>query len=51
MLYQKIVRYPPTRALTPEEKDFLWNFRYYLIREKRVRKLLPVDFCENSALV
>lgn len=28
--------YPPTQALTPEEKDLVWKFRFYLTRDKRV---------------
>jgi len=31
---QVIVGYPPTRILTPEEKDLLWKYRFYLCREK-----------------
>lgn len=29
---QAILLYPPTRTLTPEEKDLVWTFRYYLTR-------------------
>lgn len=28
--------YPPTQPLTPEEKDLVWKFRFYLTRDKRV---------------
>jgi hypothetical protein len=28
--------YPPTQTLTPEEKDLVWKFRFYLTRDKRV---------------
>lgn len=27
--------YPPTKTLTPEEKDLVWKFRFYLTRDKR----------------
>ncbi|KAI8968466.1 kinase-like domain-containing protein [Mycotypha africana] len=30
-----IMSYPPTQTLTPEEKDLVWKFRFYLTREKR----------------
>lgn len=30
-----IMGYPPTQKLTPEEKDLVWKFRFYLTREKR----------------
>ncbi|KAI7904394.1 kinase-like domain-containing protein [Cokeromyces recurvatus] len=30
-----IMSYPPTQNLTPEEKDLVWKFRFYLTREKR----------------
>ncbi len=32
---QKIIKYSPTRQLTPEERDFLWNFRGYLKNDKK----------------
>ncbi|XP_073151220.1 phosphatidylinositol 3-kinase, root isoform isoform X1 [Henckelia pumila] len=32
---QKIVKYPPTRTLSGEEKQFLWKFRFSLMSEKR----------------
>lgn len=39
--YQKsIMSYPPTQMLTPEEKDLVWKFRFYLTREKRVNLCL-----------
>nr|KAJ3421241.1 Phosphatidylinositol (PI) 3-kinase [Polyrhizophydium stewartii] len=31
----KILRYPPTKTLTTEEKDLLWKFRFYLTRDKK----------------
>ncbi|KAI8922597.1 kinase-like domain-containing protein [Entophlyctis helioformis] len=31
----KILRYPPTKALTAEEKDLLWKFRFFLTRDKK----------------
>ncbi|ORX92228.1 phosphatidylinositol 3-kinase [Basidiobolus meristosporus CBS 931.73] len=30
-----ILKYPPTQALTTEEKDLLWKFRFYLTRDKK----------------
>lgn len=30
-----IVSYPPTKALTSEEQDLVWKFRYYLMSQKR----------------
>ncbi|KAI9308010.1 kinase-like domain-containing protein [Cunninghamella echinulata] len=30
-----IILYPPTQALTTEEKDLVWKFRFYLTRDKR----------------
>lgn len=27
--------YPPTQALTSEEKNLIWKFRFYLTRDKR----------------
>ncbi|GBB95197.1 hypothetical protein RclHR1_24970001 [Rhizophagus clarus] len=30
-----ILKYPPTKALTAKEKDLLWNFRFYLTRDKK----------------
>lgn len=30
-----ILRYPPTHALSAEEKDLAWKFRFYLTRDKR----------------
>ena len=38
ILFQSIMSYPPTQTLTPEEKDLVWKFRFYLTREKRVRQ-------------
>ncbi|KAL0307211.1 UNVERIFIED_CONTAM: Phosphatidylinositol 3-kinase, root isoform [Sesamum radiatum] len=32
---QRILRYPPTRTLTGEEKQLLWKFRFSLMSEKR----------------
>uniref|UniRef100_A0A6G1SI40 Phosphatidylinositol 3-kinase catalytic subunit type 3 n=1 Tax=Aceria tosichella TaxID=561515 RepID=A0A6G1SI40_9ACAR len=30
-----IVSYPPTKALTSEEQDLIWKFRYYLMSQKK----------------
>ncbi|AEO65173.1 uncharacterized protein THITE_2111906 [Thermothielavioides terrestris NRRL 8126] len=30
-----IMAYSPTHTLTPEEKDLIWKFRYYLTRNKK----------------
>lgn len=30
-----ILKYPPTKILSSEEKDLLWKFRFYLTREKK----------------
>ncbi|KAI0027323.1 atypical/PIKK/PI3K protein kinase [Vararia minispora EC-137] len=30
-----ILSYPPTQILTSEEKDLIWKFRFYLVRDKR----------------
>lgn len=30
-----ILNYSPTHELTPEEKDLIWKFRFYLTRDKR----------------
>ena len=30
-----IVAYPPTQALTSEEQDLIWRFRYYLGNNKK----------------
>ncbi|SCV73535.1 BQ2448_7461 [Microbotryum intermedium] len=32
---QDILRYPPTRDLTSTQRDLLWQFRFYLTRDKR----------------
>ncbi|XP_073295971.1 phosphatidylinositol 3-kinase, root isoform-like [Primulina huaijiensis] len=32
---QRILKYPPTRTLSGEEKQFLWKFRFSLMSEKR----------------
>lgn len=32
MLFQDILSYPPSRALSPAESDLLWSFRFYLTR-------------------
>jgi phosphatidylinositol 3-kinase len=29
------LNYPPTQILTSEEKDLIWKFRFYLVRDKR----------------
>ncbi|KAJ3342264.1 Phosphatidylinositol (PI) 3-kinase [Gonapodya sp. JEL0774] len=31
----RIVQYPPSHALTSEEKDLIWKFRYHLTRDRR----------------
>ncbi|KAJ1979850.1 Phosphatidylinositol (PI) 3-kinase [Dimargaris verticillata] len=31
----KILKYPPTKVLTNEEKDLVWKFRFYLSRDKK----------------
>ncbi|CAG8433683.1 11263_t:CDS:10 [Ambispora gerdemannii] len=31
----QILKYPPTKSLTSEEKDLLWKFRFYLTRDKK----------------
>jgi phosphatidylinositol 3-kinase len=33
----KILRYPPSKHLTLEEKEIIWKFRYYLSSMKKVR--------------
>ncbi|KAJ3106703.1 Phosphatidylinositol (PI) 3-kinase [Phlyctochytrium bullatum] len=30
-----ILKYPPTKILTTEEKDLLWKYRFYLTRDKK----------------
>ncbi|KAL7750778.1 Phosphatidylinositol (PI) 3-kinase [Sorochytrium milnesiophthora] len=30
-----IIKYPPTHPLSPEEKDLLWKFRFYLSRDRK----------------
>ena len=30
-----ILRYSPSQVLTSEEKDLIWQFRFYLTRDKR----------------
>jgi phosphatidylinositol 3-kinase len=32
---QQILSYPPSQTLTSEDKDLIWKFRFYLIRDKR----------------
>jgi phosphatidylinositol 3-kinase len=32
---QKLVKYPPTKFLSGEEKDLLWKFRFYLTRDRK----------------
>ena len=34
--FQQIVGYPSTKVLTSEEKDLLWQFRFYLTNQKKV---------------
>ncbi|KAM0791817.1 hypothetical protein ACM66B_004077 [Microbotryomycetes sp. NB124-2] len=31
----EIVRYPPTQELTALQRDLIWQFRFYLVRDKR----------------
>ncbi|KAH7884554.1 putative atypical/PIKK/PI3K protein kinase [Phlebopus sp. FC_14] len=31
----EILNYPPSQPLTSEEKDLIWKFRFYLVRDKR----------------
>ncbi|KAF8647050.1 hypothetical protein AX16_006887 [Volvariella volvacea WC 439] len=31
----QILNYPPSQPLTSEEKDLIWKFRFYLVRDKR----------------
>ncbi|KAI9006944.1 kinase-like domain-containing protein [Hyaloraphidium curvatum] len=31
----KLLKYPPTKSLSGEEKDLLWKFRYYLTRDRK----------------
>lgn len=33
---QQIVGYPSTKVLTSEEKDLVWQFRFYLTNQKKV---------------
>ncbi|CAG5083173.1 Similar to pik3c3: Phosphatidylinositol 3-kinase catalytic subunit type 3 (Xenopus laevis) [Cotesia congregata] len=33
--HHKLARYPPTTALTTEEQDLIWKFRYYLSTQKK----------------
>ncbi|KAG5642890.1 hypothetical protein DXG03_001896 [Asterophora parasitica] len=32
---QEILNYSPSQPLTSEEKDLIWKFRFYLVRDKR----------------
>lgn len=32
---QEILRYPPTQTLTAPQRDLVWQFRFYLTRDKR----------------
>lgn len=32
---QDILRYPPTQLLTAPQRDLIWQFRFYLTRDKR----------------
>lgn len=34
--FQQIVGYPSTKVLTSEEKDLVWQFRFYLTNQKKV---------------
>ncbi|KAF0930784.1 hypothetical protein E2562_035256, partial [Oryza meyeriana var. granulata] len=47
-LIQTILKYPPTRALSVEEKQLLWKFRFYLTSEKKalVKFLLSVEWSD-----
>jgi phosphatidylinositol 3-kinase len=33
--HQEILNYAPSQPLTSEEKDLIWKFRFYLVRDKR----------------
>ncbi|KAI8838356.1 kinase-like domain-containing protein [Chytridium lagenaria] len=35
LTYSNHLKYPPTKVLSPEEKDQLWKFRFYLTRDKK----------------
>jgi len=35
ILLKKIIAYAPTKHLTPEEKELIWKFRYYLRNTKK----------------
>lgn len=37
--FQKILRYPPSRQLSQDDRDFLWNFRTYLKNDKKVHAI------------
>lgn len=44
-----ICSYPSSKALTVEEKDLLWRYRYYLVREKKsLTKLLKSVVWEDA---
>jgi hypothetical protein len=32
---QRVLKHPPTRSLSGEERQLLWRFRFYLMSEKR----------------
>lgn len=38
--FQQIVGYPSTKVLTSEEKDLVWQFRFYLTNQKKVLILM-----------
>ncbi|XP_031574116.1 phosphatidylinositol 3-kinase catalytic subunit type 3-like isoform X2 [Actinia tenebrosa] len=44
----QIVSYPPTKVLTSEEKDLVWQFRFYLTNQKKAltKFLKCVDWSE-----
>jgi phosphatidylinositol 3-kinase len=33
--HQEILNYAPSQPLNSEEKDLIWKFRFYLVRDKR----------------
>eukprot|EP01134_Creolimax_fragrantissima_P003351 CFRG3351T1 len=49
----KILRSPPTKALTVREKDLIWKFRFYLTRDKRALTffLKCVDWTDDGEVI
>ena len=33
---KEIIGYPPTKTLTPPQKELLWRFRFFLSKDKHV---------------